>query len=248
MAKWFLGIFIFGISSLVHGQPLPTDSALKASATVATGRITNIEDANFDDAKIEQELSALKKAPTPSSPTPAADKSTESKNGEIKEANAALGSENLKKESEIPVLNNSIKKEVKTSSVTGIRVTIGLVIVAVFLFSLWWASQKWLSKKRIKNPHTSIRVLTQHYLGPKKSLAIISVAGEPILIGVTDHNINFIKSLSLLEEEVPHEESRSFSSALQSAEQAPNEEIEDYAVKGIKDVVSDRLKGMRNLW
>lgn len=100
-----------------------------------------------------------------------------------------------------------------------------------------------------------IRVLTQHYLGPKKSLAIIRVAGESILIGVTDNNINLIKSLSLLDEELPEETPLNFAKVIGKlnqqdfAEDVVNaaDDVDDFSIKGVKDVVTKKLKNMRNL-
>ena len=65
-----------------------------------------------------------------------------------------------------------------------------------------------------------IKVLSQHYLGPKKSLVIVRVAGESILVGVTDSNISMIKSLALIDDEVPVETPKNFADALNS-EKAP---------------------------
>jgi flagellar protein FliO/FliZ len=100
--------------------------------------------------------------------------------------------------------------------------------------------------------------LTQHYLGPKKSLAIIRVAGESILIGVTDTNINMIKSLALLDDEVPEEiHSNNFADlfggvpstsakATADSESADADPEEEFSIRGVKDVVSKKLKGMRS--
>ena len=111
--------------------------------------------------------------------------------------------------------------------------------------------------KQISAPE--IKILRQHHLGPKKSLAIIRVAGESILIGVTDHNINMIKSLSLLDEDVPEDTPVAFGHVMQrfaptTAENSQNthratqaEESEEFSISGIKDFVSSRLKNMRNL-
>ncbi len=85
------------------------------------------------------------------------------------------------------------------------------------------------------------------------------VAGESILIGITDHNISMIKSLSLLDDEVPEEAPKSFghvlgdfheeektSSKKRSAKESELDSDEEFAIRGIKDIVSKRLKGMRS--
>ncbi len=78
-----------------------------------------------------------------------------------------------------------------------------------------------------------------------------------MLIGMTDHNINMIKSLSLLDEDVPEEINHSFQTVFQKtevqaqsnsqAQVAKNEEPEDFSISGIRDFVSTRLKNMRSL-
>ena len=133
---------------------------------------------------------------------------------------------------------------------------IGVLTAGVTFFTKWW------SKKHTKSiDNNKIRILTQHHLGPKKSLAIIQVAGESILIGITDQNINMIKTLSLLDEEIPMLSNTSFASSLNAVVQkddvldkvtmnsAKNQpmETEDFSLSKIKDIVSNRLKDMRTL-
>src|SRR5262249_8128256 len=125
----------------------------------------------------------------------------------------------------------------------------GLAILAASLVGTWFFVNRWMHKKNLKNPTTSIRVLTQHYIGPKKSLAIVSVAGETILLGVTDHNINMIKSLSLLDDDLPKNLPADFDSTLEQVQGDDRSEgVEDYAMKGVKEIVGERLKNMRSLW
>lgn len=152
-----------------------------------------------------------------------------------------------KTESEIPVFGKKESAREKKASSPMAQMILGLFILLSCLGTVYWASRKWLAKHKTKNPHTSIRILTQHYLGPKKSLAIVSVAGESILIGITDHNITSIKTLSLLDGEVPQSDSASFSENLAAAAQTDRDNIEDYAMRGIRDVVNTGLKGMREL-
>lgn len=105
--------------------------------------------------------------------------------------------------------------------------------------------------QRINAPQ--IKVLTQHWLGPKKSLAIVRVAGESILIGVTDQNISMLKSLALIDDEVPVETPDQFDRVLDSenkfAATVKAPEDEDFMISGlaqVKESVSKRLKGMRS--
>jgi flagellar protein FliO/FliZ len=160
------------------------------------------------------------------------------------------------KESEIPVFTkDNPVKEIKNESpvgglMTGVFVVLGIVGVSVL------ALRRYASKKLKEAKHQTIKVLTQHHLGPKKSLAIIRVAGESILIGVTDQNINLIKPLSLLDDELNSMENKDFGQSLTDA--SANEEIglgldfqedeeEEFSVRGLKDMVKSRLTGMKEL-
>ena len=160
-------------------------------------------------------------------------------------------------EAEIP-LNFEAKKSAASEGSGLFRILftlslLGLVGTGAFVFLRKYSIPK------AKKHQTQIKVLQQHYLGPKKSLAIVRVAGESILIGITDHNISMIKSLSLLDDEVPVEAPQNFDRVLQQEESQTTEDIpvrkaaktldpdEEFAISGIKDIVSKRLKGMRSL-
>lgn len=160
-------------------------------------------------------------------------------------------------EAEIP-LNFEAKKSAASEGSGLFRILftlslLGLVGTGAFVFLRKYSIPK------AKKHQTQIKVLQQHYLGPKKSLAIVRVAGESILIGITDHNISMIKSLSLMDDEVPAEAPQNFDRVLQQEESQTTEDIpvrkaakildpdEEFAISGIKDIVSKRLKGMRSL-
>jgi len=148
------------------------------------------------------------------------------------------------KESEIPVLTKEKAKDAKSES-PFTRIMISLAIVGVIGIGLMIAAKKFGWKKNQESAKTQIKILTQHHLGPKKSLAIIRVAGESILIGVTDHNINLIKPLSLLDEEISEiEGQQNFDVAMNEFE----EEVEDdFAFGNVQDRVSLRMKQMRKM-
>lgn len=177
-------------------------------------------------------------------------------------------------ESEIPVLVASEKKA--QSGVSYWRIVFSFMLMGALGLGVFFLLKRYKHKGLTENKHTSIKMLTQHYIGPKKSLAIIQVAGESILVGITDQNINHIKTLSLLDEEIPQvsghgsfadsmtrlrEEpaakasfsAKSASSAKEQvasaqSDQSQNEEEKDeFSIKGLKDLVSTRLNGMREL-
>ncbi|MES2769989.1 MAG: flagellar biosynthetic protein FliO [Bdellovibrionota bacterium] len=177
-----------------------------------------------------------------------ADKKSAEEEVKIAAANAQSKALENKKESEIPVLaakTESVEK--KGSSTSRIILSLGLVLGLLFGFSVFL--KKFLRKTPLKK-NSQIKVLTQHYLGPKKSLAIIRVAGESMLIGVTDNNINLIKTLALLDEEIPQDTPRDFSKSLDQSmglNAAADDEAEEFSISKIKDFVSGRLKNMKEL-
>ena len=176
-----------------------------------------------------------------------ADKKT-ADDAKIAEANAQAKALENKKESEIPVLAAKTETvEKKSSSTARILLSLGLVLGLLFGFSVFL--KKFLRKTPLKK-NSQIKVLTQHYLGPKKSLAIIRVAGESMLIGVTDNNINLIKTLALLDEEIPQDTPKDFSKSLDQSmglNSSVDDEAEEFSISKIKDFVSGRLKNMKEL-
>ncbi|MGZ5279063.1 MAG: FliO/MopB family protein [Pseudobdellovibrionaceae bacterium] len=162
---------------------------------------------------------------------------------------AAIGMKELK-EAEIPVNLEPAKKAAGSESPM-LKFFLSFGIIGV----LGCAAYFLIRKYRFKNPQsqaTQIKVLTQHYLGPKKSLAIVRVAGESVLIGITDHNISMIKSLSLLDEDIPEESPKEFQTVFNKKTAAANfsddnEAKDDFSVLGIKDIVSKKMKNLRSL-
>jgi len=164
-----------------------------------------------------------------------------------------------KKESEIPLNLNSPKKASEEGSPI-FRVILIFSMMGVLGTGAYIYMRKHSKTSFTAGKNNEIKVLTQHYLGPKKSLAIIRVAGESILIGVTDQNINMIKSLALLDDEVPEEVPNSnfadmfgnvpaakYTPTMKTeADATVDTEEEEFSIRGVKDVVSKKLKGMRS--
>lgn len=147
------------------------------------------------------------------------------------------------KESEIPVFTKEKVVAAKADSPFG-RIIVSLVILAIAGVGLMVAAKKYGWKKNQIAAKTQIKVLTQHHLGPKKSLAIIRVAGESILIGVTDHNISLIKSLALLDEEIAEMNGvQNFESNMEEYAEPEDE----FAFGGVQDRVSLRMKELRKM-
>jgi flagellar protein FliO/FliZ len=142
----------------------------------------------------------------------------------------------LVQESQIPIHLEGEKPVVNAES-SLYKMMASLLVLGIFLFGGFvYIKRAGLKKTNLKA--NQIKVLTQHYLGPKKSLAIVRVAGESILIGVTDQNISHIKTLSLLDDDIPESTPKRFDSLVQE---------EDFSMKGIKDIVDQKMKTMRSI-
>lgn len=165
-----------------------------------------------------------------------------------------------KKETEIPVQLETEKKSAGNEHPV-FKIILSLAIVGVLGCAGFLFIRRYRHSNVGKGSQKQIKVLQQHYLGPKKSLAIIRVAGESILIGITDQNISLIKELSLLDDEVPEVTPKNFNSVFSQknaamdfsdmANNAPrsnsDEANDEFSIAGIKDFVSSKMKNMRSL-
>jgi flagellar protein FliO/FliZ len=160
------------------------------------------------------------------------------------------------KESEIPVLSKAVAKT-KSEGSPYPRVLFSFLIIGIVAGGLVYFG-RWYSKSTKKSADNNrIRVLNQHFFGPKKSLAIVRVAGETVLIGITDQNISLLKSLSLLDEELPEATPAHFATAMTTADRAATSNVkaqatgdegpDEFLIGNIRDKISAKLKGMRNI-
>jgi flagellar protein FliO/FliZ len=164
-------------------------------------------------------------------------------------------------EDQIPVLKEKEKPAEVAEKTSAHKAVVALTIVLLMVGGLALTAKRWLQKTGVSNKHTNIRVITQHYLGSKKNLTVVSVAGEYILLGVTDHNINLIKTLSLMDDEIPESDKKPFNAALDaSLEQTDFVEIkhaspspasaeaeEGFSIRHLKEAVNKKLRGMKEL-
>lgn len=151
-------------------------------------------------------------------------------------------------EEQIPLSITTEKKMAEAGSPATKALTSGLIVI-VLLGTTYYYVRRYKTSNTINKSNMQIKVLTQHYLGPKKSLAIIHVAGESMLVGITDTNISMIKSLSLIDDEVPADLPKSFSETMtKQAAPAPvaDELDEEFSFAGVTDSVSKKIKSMRS--
>lgn len=113
---------------------------------------------------------------------------------------AAALTEN-KPESEIPVFMKSDKTAKSESSLIW-RMVGSIALVAVVGGAMLYATRRWSFKKNKGGERVRIEMLHQYHMGPRKSLALVRVAGEVILIGCTDHSINMLKPVTLIDDEL----------------------------------------------
>ena len=159
-----------------------------------------------------------------------------------------------KPESEVPVFA-SVKKEKESSSSAYVRVLVSLFLVIAIGFGLTMFGRWWSKRHRPNELNAKMQLVSQFHLGPKKQLSIVRVAGEYILLGVTDQNINMIKSLSFIDDEVPADTPQTFSEEIDkaSAGEIPTpkfkdpEQFDEFSLGSIRDSISTRLKDMRPL-
>jgi flagellar protein FliO/FliZ len=155
-------------------------------------------------------------------------------------------------EDQIPLTIDAAKKPAEAGSPVTKALMSGVILLALAGTSFYFV-RKYRTSNSINKSNMQIKVLSQHYLGPKKSLAIIHVAGESMLVGITDSNISMIKSLSLIDDEVPAGVPNTFADSLTSADAAAaapaaerHELDEEFSFSNVTDTVTKKIKSMRS--
>jgi flagellar protein FliO/FliZ len=118
----------------------------------------------------------------------------------------------IKTEKEIPLFSKKEANPAESSGMTKIAFMV-FAIVALGGYMLWSMKNR---SKMVNGPESlmKIKVITQFHLGPKKTLAVVRVAGESLLLGITESQISLIKTLSLLDEDLPEVGAGTFAAAL----------------------------------
>lgn len=121
-----------------------------------------------------------------------------------------------------------------------------LLMVSGVAFFLW----KW--KKPSQTYRSGLQVMSQHPLGMGTKLVIVEVAGQSLLLGVTQNQISIIQTLSPADGETraqassdkPHQEATLALPVSPSPFEIKNEED---SFNRVRDAISNKLKGMRPL-
>lgn len=186
---------------------------------------------------------------------PSGDPTSQALEVELKKITEAPEANNFKapdEEKKIPVDESqpvfkepSTVKALKEPSSSNIWLKMGLslLIVLSLMGAVVWGFKKSTTFKKKIGKAPMIELLSQMAIGNRKSLAVVKVAGEAALIGITDQNISLLKSLTLLDEEIP---APKFTKSLRKA-LAPEEDTEEFAMKGLKEIVKSRLKNLKEI-
>lgn len=105
-----------------------------------------------------------------------------------------------KKESEIPVVMKA--KSASAESHVAWRLAASMAFLALIGGVLVFVTRRWTRKKDKGGSKARIEMLHQFHVGPRRSLALVRVSGEAILIGITDQNINMLKTVTLIDDEM----------------------------------------------
>jgi len=74
---------------------------------------------------------------------------------------------------------------------TTLSMVIGMMIGALYLM------KKYFYRSPVATGSSGlIRVISSHHLGPKKSIMLVEVLGEIILLGVSDHQMSMLTTIS----------------------------------------------------
>jgi flagellar protein FliO/FliZ len=133
-------------------------------------------------------------------------------------------------ESEIPLVTE-VKKAEKSESNLVWRMIASLGIVLVVAGCAAYAGKKYRRLKDKGGQRARIEIMHQLHLGPKKSVGLIRVAGEAILIGITDHNINMLKSVALIDDELENIAGKNFNNFLE----------EDFSIEDVRNALGPRV-------
>lgn len=78
------------------------------------------------------------------------------------------------------------------------------IFLGLLMIAIWLLRKSNRLQPRSRAP-ISMKVINNLSLGPRKYLSLVQVAGESILIGISDQGIHYIKTLSLLDEDFQDE-------------------------------------------
>ncbi|MBK7844816.1 MAG: FliO/MopB family protein [Bdellovibrionales bacterium] len=173
----------------------------------------------------------------------------------------------IQDEENIPVLTASTANQEHKTGGTTSRLLMSLGLILTLAIAIGYGAKYWTRKRLGHQDQTKIRILSQYHLGPKKSLVIVQVAGESLLLGMTDQSINLIKPLALIDDEIPATSPSHFLGELEEFSNLPSvgevrdrvqiqsshnrtqekSTTEEVNLKSIQTLITSRLREMRTL-
>lgn len=160
------------------------------------------------------------------------DKATEAGVGEISASGAEATGKDSKelKESDIPVFLQTKKSEKSDSHILW-RLVASIGLIMVVAGGMMYAGKRWTRHKDKGGQGTRIEIMHQLHLGPRRSVALIRIAGETMLIGITDHNVNMLKSVSLIDDELENIANKDFNGFLE----------DDFSIEDVRNALGSRV-------
>lgn len=133
------------------------------------------------------------------------------------------------KESEIPVVMSAPKAE-KSDAGNLWRLLASIAFIATVGGALVFSTRRWSQQKDKGGKQARIEIMHQMHLGPRKSLALVRVAGEVMVVGITDHNINMLKSVTLIDDELANVVNKDFNGFLE----------DEFSISDVRSVIGSR--------
>jgi flagellar protein FliO/FliZ len=208
-----------------------SDEAIMAAAEqlVSEGKSLKTEEVTSEPAEekaANAAAAAAASAPTGPSPTEAL------ANADAAAAKPAAPAPEAQKESEIPIFAKS-DKVVKSESNLIWRLVASMGVLLMVAGGLIYTSRRYSRGKNKGGEKVRIEVLHQYHMGPRKSLALVRVAGEAVLIGCTDQSINMIKSVTLIDDELEGILGKDFNEFLE----------DDFKIEDMRSAIQSRGMG-----
>jgi len=131
------------------------------------------------------------------------------------------------------------------------RIFLALLVVIVFMVVFLYVLKKYLGKTNIPlfDKKKNIEVLSTTYLGPKKSICIVRIDSEILVLGITPNSINFLTKLE------PKTESEK-TNRKEPSEKSSDKDFEEIFDKKIsttsevitdEDILDEELDGEKSL-
>lgn len=201
-----------------HADDKTSDEAIMLAAEKLIS-----EGAELKAAKTSQAKSADTPAVTPAAVTDAA--STDTAASEATPVNAMEVNE-----SQIPVFLTG-KSGDKSAGNMMWRLAASAALLIVIGGVLMFAAKKYGRQKDKGGNKARIEIMHQLHMGPRKSVALLRVSGETFLIGVTDHSINMLKTVTLIDDELENVMGRDFNNFLE----------DEFSVEDVRTALDSRV-------